>query len=405
MAIEHSVLGYAENHVVHAMEFASITARDAYTVVAGDLYKLCRITGGTYENYLYMAISEGAGDSHWVTVSAPDDVVTLDGTQTLTNKTLTAPRINNPKFNEDVECDATSTEINTCCDGATAKNSHTHTLSDISDIDATGAELEEAASTFMLTKEGDMRRSNYYRHSTDVDQVIFPPAWYYHHGNDGSGENQIVYWTSDITFYAGVAGAQSNNDNDQILLNTWTFFYLDDSAIITKGDNIITASEILNENTAPTWNDEKFGWYNGDDRCIGMAYGSANDTLEKWVLDPVSGMFLFANSTQVTGPSQGAYPTGAAQALSKLPLSTPLIAKFTLAGYSTTTNLRSFYVGSASSSLHVIYLQNPGYGGDNWVVNLEWLTDSSKQIWLGYSNTDMPCQYLYYHGFYFPQGM
>ncbi len=46
------------------------------------------------------------------------------------------------------------------------------------------------------------------------------------------------------------------------------YIYLDDSAIVTAGTNIISASEIINSTTPPVYDPTKNGFYNGLDLCI-----------------------------------------------------------------------------------------------------------------------------------------
>lgn len=65
------------------------------------------------------------------------DFASLDGAETLTNKTLTSPRANTPKFNEDVAMTATSTELNVL-DGITASTAELNILDGVT---ATASEL------------------------------------------------------------------------------------------------------------------------------------------------------------------------------------------------------------------------------------------------------------------------
>jgi hypothetical protein len=48
----------------------------------------------------------------------------------------------------------------------------------------------------------------------------------------------------------------------------FNYLYIDDSAVVTAGNTIITASELISSPTAPTLNTTKGGFYNGNDRCI-----------------------------------------------------------------------------------------------------------------------------------------
>jgi hypothetical protein len=87
-------------------------------------------------------------------------------------------------------------------------------------------------------------------------------AGVYHH--QGTSE-QIVYWDSQLTVTITASTG-------------WNYLYLDDSAIVTAGTNLLTASELIFSTTAPTWSDSKHGWYNGNDRCIFATYASSANT-------------------------------------------------------------------------------------------------------------------------------
>ena len=73
------------------------------------------IVGGTVEGITTVGISGGTINGITAETSA-GAVTTIDGTQTLTNKTHTSPRINTPKINEDVSLVATTTDIDSVVD-------------------------------------------------------------------------------------------------------------------------------------------------------------------------------------------------------------------------------------------------------------------------------------------------
>lgn len=123
-------------------------------------------------------------------------------------------------------------------------------------------QLLEAINTLFIGSHstGFVNRANFIWKAND--EIYIDPGIYHHYGTT----NQIVKWDNRLTFQLGPAG--SNSNSSAIGNDTIQYVYLDDSAIVTKGNNIITASEILTVTTAPTWNNEKHGWYNGLDRCI-----------------------------------------------------------------------------------------------------------------------------------------
>jgi len=76
---------------------------------------------------------------------------------------------------------------------------------------------------------------------------------YYHMGAKGYN----VSWDSDITVTITSTG--------------WRYIYLNDSAITTK---TVSAGQIIESGTAPSYNSTYHGWYNGNDRCIFAVYAT-----------------------------------------------------------------------------------------------------------------------------------
>jgi hypothetical protein len=96
----------------------------------------------------------------------------------------------------------------------------------------------------------------------DADTITIGPGVYQHAGTTG----QIVYWKSTLTFDSTDSGSR------------WYYLYIDDSAVVSAGTNLLTAAEFTNSTTAPTWSDAKRGWYSGNDRCI-FAYYVASGSI------------------------------------------------------------------------------------------------------------------------------
>ncbi len=142
---------------------------------------------------------------------------------------------------------ASPTEINTTCDGSTAKNSHTHTLAD----GGTDVTVTATIANSLFTGTLSEHRAKFM--FKDTDAIYIYPGCYAHQG----GSNQFVYWDSVLTYQFTGLGA-----------NDWYYLYIDDSAIIAAGTNLLTASEFIHSTTEPAWSDTKRGWYNGTDRCI-----------------------------------------------------------------------------------------------------------------------------------------
>jgi len=96
----------------------------------------------------------------------------------------------------------------------------------------------------------------------DADEIYIGAGVYDHRGV----QNQAVYWDSELTFVAGSGG--SNAASVDLDASNWFYLYIDDSAVVTAGTNLLTAAQLVMNKTAPTWNAAKHGLYNGLDRCI-----------------------------------------------------------------------------------------------------------------------------------------
>jgi hypothetical protein len=107
----------------------------------------------------------------------------------------------------------------------------------------------------------------------DTNTITIKTGMYHHEGTS----KQLVYWTSDIEFDFGSAG--SNADSDNLSASDWFYLYIDDSAVVTAGTRVLTASEFVAVTTEPSWSDTKLGWYNGNDRCIAAFYSDSGSEL------------------------------------------------------------------------------------------------------------------------------
>lgn len=103
---------------------------------------------------------------------------------------------------------------------------------------------------------------------TDADTITIGPGAYHHSGTT----DQIVYWSSTLTLDMTVSGTD------------WYYIYIDDSAIVTAGLKLLTASEITYSTTEPAWSDAKHGWYNGADKCI-FAVHVTSDSIDAFYHD------------------------------------------------------------------------------------------------------------------------
>lgn len=113
----------------------------------------------------------------------------------------------------------------------------------------------------------------------DADEIYVDPFRYHHSGTT----DQMCYSDARLTFRIGPVG--SNGDSSVAGVSQFHYLYLDDSAIVTASTNVITATELLNSTTAPTYSVTKHGWYNGSDRCIFAFYVDSGGNIEEFFHD------------------------------------------------------------------------------------------------------------------------
>lgn len=101
----------------------------------------------------------------------------------------------------------------------------------------------------------------------DADEIYIGPGVYFHSGTT----DQKVYWNSELT------KAISSPAGPDIY-----YLYLDDSAIVSAGTNLLTATEFIFSTTEPTEDLTKKGWYNGNDRCIFAVYVNASNAISEF---------------------------------------------------------------------------------------------------------------------------
>ena len=157
---------------------------------------------------------------------------------------------------------ATWDEINTACDGITA----------------TATEINNVCDNLRIPQRAIFSFK-------DTNEIYIDPGCYPHFGTS----NQICYWDSRITFQLGAGG--SNADNSALGNDDWYYIYLDDSAIVTAGTNVIAAAQIVALTNEPAWSDSKRGWYSGNDKCIFAVRTNGSAQVEKFYHD--GGDFIF----------------------------------------------------------------------------------------------------------------
>jgi hypothetical protein len=118
--------------------------------------------------------------------------------------------------------------------------------------DGSDAAWAAAPSSMALTELRGYRVRPFFQWGSNTTIILNSGFRYMHEGTT----TQMVYG-EDVTYTKTGTTA-----------SVWYYLYLDDSAIVTAGNAIITAAQLTESTTAPTFNSTKQTWYNGDDRCI-----------------------------------------------------------------------------------------------------------------------------------------
>lgn len=124
--------------------------------------------------------------------------------------------------------------------------------------------------------------------------------------NHRGTSNQNVYTTSQLTFTLGSGG--SNSGSSALGVEEIHYIYIDDSAVVTAGTALLTASEFLNSTTAPAWSNTKCGWYNSNDRCIGCILTNGSSQIIAFTIQSDT-YFSFNAASELNLYSVAAAPT------------------------------------------------------------------------------------------------
>lgn len=112
----------------------------------------------------------------------------------------------------------------------------------------------------------------------DANEIYIGAGLYHHNGT----VEQNVYWNSELFRTFTSLGASD-----------WSYLYIDDSAVVTLGSTLLTATEFIDSITEPTYNPTKKGWYNGLDRAIMAVYTSGASAILEFFHD--GNMVIFAD--------------------------------------------------------------------------------------------------------------
>jgi hypothetical protein len=189
----------------------------------------------------------------------------------------------------------------------------------------------------------------------------------------GYGECNGHYWELTST---------TRHDMISLDVNDFSYIYIDDSA------SSYPAPTIIDSTTEPSWSDSKFGYYNGDDRCIGVVWSQYDSTIKHFVGIPDL-KIINCDATPIRTVLTNGNPTGAGEFLE----TTAYIPKNAIAvrihAWNKDTGgdclVKVYAYGSGGS-----HLQASGYNGTATVVGwIELGRNSSRDLgWYGPDDDD-----------------
>lgn len=230
----------------------------------------------------------------------------------------------------------------------------------------------------------------------DTDEIYINPGRYEHNGTS----QQMVYWNSQLTFQFGAGG--SNGSSSALAASDWFYLYIDDSAVVTLGAALLTASEFVAVTTAPTYSVTKHGWYNGNDRCVGAFRTNASSQIVGFYHD--GGEYFNYASDVADMDGQDIDTTYTAQALTLPDFGAGARAGITIISLPGSVSAYAYWrVGGSSDAGHRVGATVGTYGRAS--SNLTVSVDSSQQIEVKYDTGGNNTMDIYTHGYYFPRGM
>ena len=185
-----------------------------------------------------------------------------------------------------------------------------------------------------------------------------------------------VYTASQLSFTLGSGGSNAGSDN--LTASALQYIYIDDSAVVSSGSDLLTATEFVNSTTAPTYSNAKCGWYNGLDRCIGAILTTATSVIVEFQVTS-SGFMGYTAATSIVAFSSSASPTSSTELdLGAIVPSFSTCAKLSL---TTNTDAITFFFGSTTGHNWNDYVTSSGTAAYMSVTTA--LSATQKVDWYG----------------------
>ena len=223
--------------------------------------------------------------------------------------------------------------------------------------------------------------------TTGSDKICLSAFSYDHQGT----AKQLVYSSSSMTFEFQNLGASD-----------WSYLYLDDSAIVTAGTNLISTTQLIDATTEPAWSDTKNGWYNGEDKVLFAVWTSGGSAILEFHHQDIE-LVLFGN--QITVEATIAVATSFADVTA---FTMPIFTRAALATfysiYADTAVAFAYRTnGQDSASGHLI--DHTSGGTTKGVNTFKVITDAAHIIEVMEDGASTNTLTVYQNGWYFPIGM
>lgn len=207
---------------------------------------------------------------------------------------------------------------------------------------------------------------------------------------------KMVFWNSNISYTTTSNGAE-----------TWSYLYIDYSSI---GDGyLLTSANFIDSQTAPTWNQTRKGWYNGDDRAIFAFKCNGSSQIKEF--DHDGGDLLMLRSDYSEGSYSGNNnATWSAITLNDAPpLASRVQCTFYQHGTTTLGIFQSYWRKYGTTGSHFV-AKTEDDEAEFVVSAVPVFTDSSQRIEVMMYDTNAnagsnPTLYVYTTGWYIPRGM
>jgi len=223
--------------------------------------------------------------------------------------------------------------------------------------------------------------------ATVKDGIVLSPFVYHHNGTT----EQLVYADLNVPFkFANLA------------VFDMSYLYLDDSAIVTAGTNVITASELIDSTTEPAWSAAKHGWYSGEDKCIFAVLTNWSSNILEFFHD--GDYMAYADDIAELASTDIDTTWTDIDVKSSIPkFTTRAICQFyTLFGNAAT---ESFWRTNGQSGSTGKRIAQASVGNTLVSNTIEVLSDASQIIEVKHAASNTSTASMKVHGWYFPSGM